>query len=465
MIGRITANILVAAGLLLFAVVPATSVSLAQLAIREIPGRGERAEQTLRSRHFKTYQEAMELMNAEPPLYGQALSMLLDIDYSKKPSKYNPSEYEKAVFLNTIATIYKAQENYEKALEYYLMVLAKGEEIPYDLEDGVNFMVGQIYFILEDYDASIVYLERWLAPQLDPPSNNLIFIANAYYNAGADERAPPEKMSEYYRAAIKLINQAINYEVAKDKLGKENWYVFLRMLHNHMEDDEIVLEISELLVSCYPGKKGYWTELSGLYAREASRDELDETKIKEFEVKQLVTLEMAHRQQLLTRARELESMSQLFLYHEIPYKSSKILAKSIDEELSEETFRNLDLLSQGYLQSKDYEKAIEPLAKAAALSDNGEHYMRLANLYLQLDTYDEAADAIDKAVDKGGISRTDLARFLQGQALIYLERFDDARAAFREAAKDDRTEKSATTWLKYIDSEEKRIKDIREYLN
>ena len=91
--------------------------------------------------------------------------------------------------------------------------------------------------------------------------------------------------------------------------------------------------------------------------------------------------------------------------------------------------------------------------------------MRLANIYLTLDSYQEAATSIDKALEKGGLTRPDQSRLLQGQAYLALEQFDKARASFREAAKDNRSAKIAAQLLQYTDSEEKRIKDIKEYLS
>jgi hypothetical protein len=66
---------------------------------------------------------------------------------------------------------------------------------------------------------------------------------------------------------------------------------------------------------------------------------------------------------------------------------------------------------------------------------------------------------------KGGVRREDQTRLLQGQAYLSLEMFDKARKSFREAAKDDRSRKNANNLLRYTDSEEKRIKDIKEYLS
>ena len=176
-------------------------------------------------------------------------------------------------------------------------------------------------------------------------------------------------------------------------------------------------------------------------------------------------MELAHRQNMLDTGRELETMSQLYLYHDSPYQSSKTMAKSLNEGLSEKSQRNLELQSTAFINGKDLVDAVGPLNAAAELDEDGNLYMRLANVYLSLDNYEGAAEAISKALVKGGLSRPDQSSLLQGQAYLALENFDGARKSFREAAKDDRSEKMARNMLRYVDSEEKRIKDIREYLS
>ncbi len=421
--------------------------------------RPKRSPPSLRERQYSKYMKVTELINLEPPQEEEALAYLLDQNYERS---FNA--YERAVFYNIIATIYQSQEKYQDALKYFYLVLAQGNSLPYDLQDGVHFTIGQIHFALEDYEASLPYLNEWLIQQEDPPAHNLIFIANAYYYSGTMNGLAQDKANGFHRTAIKFINQAITSEESKGKEAKENWYVFLRMLYNNFEENAKVIEIAELLVTRWP-KKEYWVQLSGLYAREAALEGIDEEKIKAFEEKQITTLEMAHRQGMLDTASELQTMSQLFLYHDIPYKSSKTLSAAMDQGISKNTYANYNLLSMAYIKGQDIEKSVDPLTKAAELSNDGDLYMRLANIYLKLDKYAQGAQAIEKGIAKGSVNRPDIARFQQGQAYAYMEEYDKARKAFRLASEDDRTKKNATTWLKYIDGEEQRTKDIREYLN
>lgn len=123
--------------------------------------RPKRSSKMLRERQYKIYQEVLELMNSEPPLYDQALEILLNIDYTRKKSTRLPNEYERSVFFNTIANIYRAQENHQKALEYFLLSLDQDVELPYELEDNINFIIGQLNFILTNYEEALVYLNKW----------------------------------------------------------------------------------------------------------------------------------------------------------------------------------------------------------------------------------------------------------------------------------------------------------------
>lgn len=78
--------------------------------------------------------------------------------------------------------------------------------------------------------------------------------------------------------------------------------------------------------------------------------------------------------------------------------------------------------------------------------------MRLANVYLQIDDYPNSAIAIEKALEKCDIDRPGIARIIQGQSYVVIERSDEARAVFREVLKDERSEGVALNWLKYINN-------------
>ena len=104
------------------------------------------------------------------------------------------------------------------------------------------------------------------------------------------------------------------------------------------------------------------------------------------------------------------------------------------------------------------------LELAAEKSEKGELYARLGSVYLDVDNNKAAVDALNKGLKRGGVKRADQARLALGMAYFNLGEFNAARKAFREAAKDKRAKSFAQQWLKYINSEEKRLNEIAKEL-
>lgn len=428
----------------------ALAASQARPKLRSTTGMGERAAKILT--------KVQELMNTEPVgLYEQALTDL------KKQNLERLNTAERIAFNQLMAACAQNLDRMDEALIYYKAILVM-EGVSNGQRDQMTFIVGQIEFSQGNNEAALGYFEEWFKYQSTPSMTNIVVLANVYYASGLEDGVAPNVAEGYYRRAIEFLNWAIVKAKADGKEDKENWYGVLRALHNNLDEMDKVIEYAEILTSRWP-KKAYWTQLSGLYAQKAAEEGLSEEEAILLEKKQFAAFELAFRQGMLASGRELQTMSQLYLYHDSPYQASKTMDASLESGLSEKNQRNLELQATAYINGKDMEEAVEPLSAAAEMSDDGNNYMRLANVYLNLDKYEEAAEAIAKALSKGGLRRADQSSLLQGQAYLALENFAEARKSFREAAKDERSETMARNLLRYVDSEEKRIKDIREYLS
>ncbi|MBL4602799.1 MAG: hypothetical protein JKY84_08640 [Emcibacteraceae bacterium] len=402
-------------------------------------------------RPAKVLTKAQEMLSEEPPRFAEAKENLL----RQRIAKWNTTE--QAAFYQIMASIAGGQDDLNQVLVYYKKLLEM-EGISYTLRDQLTYNVGQIAFSQDNKQEGIKYLYEWLKYQAAPSISQIEFFANVHYSLGQDAPDGSPEIEKNYHLAIDYLNWAISKAKLDGKNDKENWYQVLRALHNSLEETAKVLEYGELLATRWP-KKNYWVELSNLYAMAGSEEGLSEDAVMVFEKKQFSTMELAHRQGMLDKGRELETMSQLYLYHDSPYQAAKTISRSFAEGASEVSRRNLELHATGFINGKDLDDAVEPLSAAAEMSEDGNNYMRLANVYLNLDKYEEAADSIDKALSKGGLSRPDQSSLMQGQAYLSLEMFDKARSSFREAAKtakDDRTEKMSRDLLRYVDSEGKK---------
>ena len=178
--------------------------------------------------------------------------------------------------------------------------------------------------------------------------------------------------------------------------------------------------------------------------------------------RQLALMEAAYEQGFLDRSSELVTMAYLYLNAEAPYYAGSVMQKGLDDEVVEEKSKNFELAGSAWAQAREVAKSIPMMEKAAAKSDEGELYVRLGNVYLDGDQFSKAADSVQKGLKKGGVKRPDQARLVLGMSYFNLGEYDKARRAFRDAGKDDRSKKYSQQWIKYINSEEERQRELEK---
>jgi tetratricopeptide (TPR) repeat protein len=120
------------------------------------------------------------------------------------------------------------------------------------------------------------------------------------------------------------------------------------------------------------------------------------------------------------------------------------------------------LLGNSWRAAQEVKKAIPEMAKAAEKSDKGELWARLGNIYLDNDEYDESIKAINAGLKKGGVKRPDTAYLVLGMAHYNLKQYDAARKAFKKAEADERSRKYARQWMRFMDKELERQRQLEE---
>ena len=390
----------------------------------------------LRNNIYEKLAEAQTFAEAKD--YGAAEEILNEmLDATSKKSKLNA--YELANVYNTYAFLRYAVEDYKGALNYYQKVIDQRPQIPVALEVGTLFTIAQLHFLQENWQKGIDTLNQWMAVTEIPNPNAYVLLANGYF-----------QLKDYDRS-LENIQIAIDREEAAGKLPKEQWYNLARFIHFDRDNFAEALEILEILIMYYR-KKQYWVQASHLYGEQKD------------EARQLAILEATYEQNLLDKSQDLVLLSQLYLNAEVPYPAAKTLEKGFKDEIVEDESKNYELAGVAWRQAQEVTKSLPMLEKAAAKSEKGELYARLGSVYLDVDKNREAVTAINKGLKRGGVKRADQARLALGMAYFNLGEFNSARKAFREAAKDKRAKDFAQQWLKYINSEEKRLAEIAKEL-
>jgi hypothetical protein len=212
-----------------------------------------------------------------------------------------------------------------------------------------------------------------------------------------------------------------------------------------------MLIVLEELIEAYP-KDTYVLTLAGVYS------ELGDTK------KQLALTEALYDKGYIDPKKHAVNLANLHLLHGAPYKAAKILEKEMAADNVKADVRNLRLLSQAWYSAREDRKAIPPLKQAAAMSDDGELYIRLAQSHLNLEEWSEAAEAARKGLASGNLKRKDTANIMFGMALFNQKKLEQAKRAFAAASKDKRSRRAAQQWIKYADSEIRRRDTLEQKL-
>jgi len=340
------------------------------------------------------------------------------------------SAYEKAQIYNIEGYSYYLQERYADAIRSYEKVLSQ-PDLPEALVLSTLKTTAQLQFTQEDYTGALVTIQRLMQAVAEPSADIYMLKGQALFQM------------ERYDDALDPIKTAIAMYREQGRPPKENWLLLLRVIYFERNDyDNMLLVVKELLLH-YP-KDTYILTLAGIYSEQG------DTK------KQMALTEVLYEKGLLTNASNITNLANLYMMHGLPYKAAVLLEKEMGEEVVEANERNLRLLSQSWYQAREDQKAIPPLKKAADMAEDGELYVRLAQSHLNLDQWKDAVAALQRGLKLGGLKRDDQANIMLGMALFNLKRLTQARRAFERASKSKRSARTATQWIKYVDSEIKR---------
>ena len=396
--------------------------------------RETRRTPALRNKVYERLAEAQGLAEAKD--YAGAAAILNDM--IAEDGKRALNSYELANVYNLFAFLSYATEDYPQSLRYYEQVIAQ-PDIPLAMEINTRFTIAQLYFVQEKWQQGIDALLVWFDLSEKPNAGAYVLLAQGYYQV------------KNFDLALKNVETAIDMHEAEGKLPKEQWYNLARFLYFDKEDFDSALDVLNTLIIYYP-KKQYWVQASHLYGE------------KKEEQKQLALMEAAYEQGFLDRSSELVTMSYLYLNAEVPYFAASVIEKGFDDELVDDKSKNYELAGSAWAQAREVAKSIPMMEKAAAKSDEGELYVRRGNVYLDGDQFAKAADSVSKGLKKGGVKRPDQARLVLGMAYFNLGEYNKARKAFRDAGKDERSEKYAKQWISYVTSEEERQRELEKDL-
>ena len=378
---------------------------------------------------YDQIQKAQEF--AEAKNYSEALRLLNRL--------YNPdklTEYEQANVLNYFGFVYYSMENVPQAIDAYERMVAIPSLEP-QLLKATTYTLAQLYTVEERYQTALTALDKWFVMETNPAPEPFILKAQNLYQV------------ERYAEMIEPIENAMQVARDRGKPVKEDWYVLLNFAYFREENYRKVRDIQKILLENWP-KKRYWFSLAGAYTELGEDQNL------------IAAYDAAHAQGLLEKETEFVTMAQLYMQREVPYKAASLLQREMESGRVSKDAKNYRLLSQAWMLSQEDARAIPALEQAARLSTDGELNVRLGNAYLNITEYRDCARAVQTGLRKGSLKNPDNAHISLGMCLYNLKQYDEARAAFRQAARFDKSRRVANQWISVINAEVERNRAIEQ---
>lgn len=130
-----------------------------------------------------------------------------------------------------------------------------------------------------------------------------------------------------------------------------------------------------------------------------------------------------------------------------------MLESGLEEGRIEADVESLEMLGNNWIAAREYSRAVEPLSRAAALSEDGALFVRLAQVHMQREQWREASALLRKALDKGGLDDPGNIQLLLGICYYSDERMESARSSFLRAKRHASTRSEASAWLMHVERE------------
>lgn len=330
---------------------------------------------------------------------------------------------ERATTYQAYAYAMYGDGNLPRAVDYLEKAIAENALEP-SKSLNIRFQIAQLHLAQQQWQQVVESLGIWFSLSDKPNPASYYLLALAHFQMKDHEAAlEPAKKS------VEISNEP-----------QESWLQLLLALRLIRKEYTEAIPVIENLVRRYP-KKDYWIQLSTVHGALGSFKEA------------LVPLQLAYEQGLLTENDELRRLGQLLLYLELPYRAAHVLTRGLEKELIESDSDVYEMLSNAWIAAREFENAVPPLQKAAELSDNGDTFVRLAQVQIQREKWAPAIEALRRALEKGNLENPGEAHLLVGIARYSREQPRQAIPAFRRALKYDETREEADNWLAHIERE------------
>lgn len=364
----------------------------------------------------KTMNEAIELLNMDDLTGARAKLGTLKMD---RLSPYERSRVEQMLF-----QISYQEEKYEEGRQHLMNAISAGGLNESEVLQN-RYYVAQLYMQEENWVKGAEALEEWFKAAPEPNSAAYYMLAIAYYQQNEIDKAlaPAKK-------AVELTDKP-----------QSAWIDLLVFLYIDQENYKAALPLLEKATAMEPKKRNNWMQLSSIYQQLEMYPEA------------LASMQLAYEAGLLTQDSDFRRLADMLAFNEVPYRCAQVLEAGLKDMTVKADADAYQKLANCWIAAREFDKSLDPLEEAAAASDDGDLYVRLAEVNMQREAWDAVIAAARKAIDKGKLKDPGYPQLLTGIALYNDKKLEDARQWFERAQKSDKHRKLAGAYMQRIKSE------------
>lgn len=393
-----------------------------------------RRSDTLSDRVYRVIAEVQELMN--PSEEGQEPDLAAaKRELDSLNERYDTlNDFEKATMLNFYTNYYLGVDDIPNALATFERILTIEDLRPEQRLRSLQSL-GQLYASEERYEDAIRTLEEWRNLSADENATVFNVLALAHYNL------------QQFTPAIDYLLSYMDLLRAEGREIARNVYTLLNVMYIELEDYESALDVTKTLVALFD-EGADWRNLAAIYGF------LDR------EQQRIQTMELAYVKGYLQSEGEYMNLAQSLAGLDAPIRGIEILEDGIEQGIVEENGDNLRRLTQMYIIASEFEAAVDPAERLVEIVDDGEAWDYLGYIHLMNRDYASAVEAMQTALDRGGLENTGDVQLSLARALVELDRYDEALTAAQRAQQMGAN--NAGQFVSFVESSKARYEALQE---
>ncbi|HDZ09740.1 tetratricopeptide repeat protein [Pseudohongiella sp.] len=393
-----------------------------------------RSSQVLSDRVFRVISEVNELMNpteeGDQPDLPRAKRELDELN-----ERYDSlNDFEKSTLLNFYTNYYMSTDDIDNALLTFERILTI-EELREDARLRALRSLGQLYASEERFEEAIDILNQWRELSAEEDATIYLILAQSHYYL------------ENYEEAIPLLISHMDLVSASGGELRKNIYGLLNVMYIELEDYRNALEVTRTMIALFDEAPEY-RNLAAIYG------------FLEDDAKRLQTLELTYVRGYMDSEAQYLTLAQSLAGIDAPYRGIEVMEDGIEKDIVEESESNLRRLTQMYIMASEFEGAVEPAERLTELANDGESWDYLGYIHLMNRDYESAVEAMQTALQRGGLENQGDVQLSLARALVELDRFDDAAAAARAAQ--NLGVDNARQFLTYIENSKARYETLQQ---